>query len=129
MDLGEYINRLEKVKDKDRILKKGLGKPHSWRGSDDELAFDIVENISIQEMLDCAKDCIGKQFTGYKGGDYIFDENTTINIDSYGDWTDEKKIRSFLSLVTITQQRLSNIKTSDNRKRCRTFEEENNNEM
>ena len=96
MTLGEYIKILENVEDKNKMLKKGLGDPDSWRGSYEELAFDIVENITIQEMIDCAKNCIGKQFTGYKGGKYIFDEDTTINIDSYGDYTCGTKLWSFL---------------------------------
>ena len=96
MNLGEYIEILEKCENKNRVLKKGLGNPNSWRGNYDELAFDIVENITIQEMINCAKDCICKKFRGYKGGDYIFNESTTINIESYGDWTDGRLLWTFL---------------------------------
>ena len=95
MNLGEYIKILEKCENKNRVIKKGLGDPDSWRGSYNELAFDIVENITIQQMIDCAKNCIGMQFTGYKGGEFVFDENTSINIDSYGDYTDGRKMWSF----------------------------------
>lgn len=96
MTLGTYIEILERVKDKSKTLSRGLGKPDSWRGSYGELAFDIVENITIQEMLDCAKKCIGRKFTGYKGGDFIFNEDTTINIDSWGKWSDGVKMWEFL---------------------------------
>ena len=101
MNLGEYIAILDKCKNKNRVIKKGLGNPDSWRGSYDELAFDIVENITIQEMIDCAKDCIGKKFRGYKGGDYIFDESTRINIDSYGEWTNGRKMWELLLDVLL----------------------------
>lgn len=100
MTLKEYIEILESVKNKEKVLAKGLGSPHSWRGSYDELSFDIVENISIQDMFDQAKECIGRKFTGYKGGDYIFDDSTPINIDYYGDWSDGNTMWTFfLSLL------------------------------
>jgi hypothetical protein len=105
MNLGKYIETLEKIEDKSRRLSKGLGDPDSWRSSYNEnvLTFDIVENITIQEMLDCAKECIGISFTGYNGGYYIFNESTPINIDSYGRWTNGEKMWLFLLELLLTK--------------------------
>lgn len=87
MTLDEYINLLEKYP-RDRKVKKGLGNPDSWRGSYEELAFEPVEDTTIGEMIDCAREVNGKVLTGYKGGDYLMEGITTINVDYHGCWTD-----------------------------------------
>ena len=84
MTLGELIERLEKVKDKSKVIKKGFGEPMSWRGIYSELAFEPAENVTIQSMLDNAKSAIGKTFKGYKGGDYKMDTYSDVHISEYG---------------------------------------------
>ena len=80
MELQEYIFLLEQCP-RDRVMITGLGNPHSWRGSYQELAFEIVDNTTIGEMLDCANGCVGKTFMGWKGGDFKMDETTEIHIE------------------------------------------------
>lgn len=87
MDLGEYITLLEKH-EPEKEVALGLGNPHPWRGSYDELAFEPVQNTTVGEMLDAAKSAIGQTMTGYKGGDFVMTESTKINIEFYGNWTD-----------------------------------------
>jgi len=86
MILGEYIELL-KSKPKDMKVKKGLGNAHSWRGSYSEVAFEIVENTTVGEMLEQAEHALERPFTGWKGGDFSFDKNTDINIDYEGDYS------------------------------------------
>lgn len=88
---------------------------NSWRGSYDELAIsydpeetgsynsDEIEeqfddmtfykqkeiklsNIpTVKEFLSLAKECMGKTFTGYKGGDFLMGKTTPIWVANYGD--------------------------------------------
>jgi hypothetical protein len=83
MYLCNYIDLLKKY-DPNQVLPIGLGNPHSWRGSYYELAFEPVQNISIGEMLETAGRCIGRTFSGWKGGDFEMHEYTTIHIDWEG---------------------------------------------
>lgn len=95
MTLSEYIKLLEKYPS-EQIVSKGLGNPHSWRGIYAELAFEPVENTTIGEMLEAAKSALNKTMTGYKGGDFLMDGNTTIHIDYYGEWTDGSETMKML---------------------------------
>jgi hypothetical protein len=88
MNLGEYIEILERYP-RDKIVPLGLGNPHSWRGSYDELSFSPVRNTTVGAMLDAARSAIGATYTGWKGGDYTMSETTTINIEAReGSWSD-----------------------------------------
>ena len=80
MNLQDYIEILEQ-QPRDKVLATGLGNPHSWRGSYDELAFEPVDNTTIGEMLECANQCIGKVFEGWKGGTYAMDGATEIHVE------------------------------------------------
>jgi len=80
MELQEYISILERYP-RSQTVKKGLGNPHSWRGIYAELAFEIVKDTTVGEMLDCARDSIGKTFIAWKGGDFIMHETTLIHIE------------------------------------------------
>ena len=87
MRLIEYINIL-KGHDPKLKLRKGLGAPDSWRGVYAELAFPVVEDITIGEMIAHAESAIGTTYRGYKGGNFEMDEDTPIHIDDWGEWTD-----------------------------------------
>ncbi len=80
MRLEEYIQTLKGF-DPNLKLEKGLSNPHSWRGSYDQLSFEIVDNITIGEMLKVAEGCIGKIFYGWKGGEYLMDQYSQINVE------------------------------------------------
>ena len=62
----------------------------SWRGSYNELALNYTEDYSkekpktITEFLMMLKEAIGKTYTGYKGGEYVMDENTPVWVANYG---------------------------------------------
>lgn len=83
INLGELLKRLNQ-ENPNNYLSFGLGYAHSNRGYYDEIGFEIVENVSIKEMKLLIKDVIGRTFTGYKGGKYTYNENTLINLSSYG---------------------------------------------
>jgi hypothetical protein len=53
----------------------------SWRGSYDELALNFETHgneMSVSDFLKMLKDCIGKKFIGYKGGEYTMHKGTPI---------------------------------------------------
>ena len=81
--LGILIGWLEK-QDPSLIVKDGFGSPHSDRGSYDELAFTPLNEARIGEMLKHARSAIGKEFSGWKGGEYLMDEDTPVYIGQFG---------------------------------------------
>ena len=102
MTLGELIEILEKYDPKIK-LPTGLGNPHSWRGAYDEIAFEIVVNTTVGEMLEAARSIDRKTLTGYKGGEYRMTRDTSINIDNYGSYTDGRQIWGLLLNLMIGQ--------------------------
>lgn len=90
MTLKEIINFLES-QDQERVVPKGWGKgsAHSYRGCYCDLAFEPKDNASISEMLAEAKSAVGKEFTGYKGGEYCMGASTDCYLAEYGFCGDE----------------------------------------
>ncbi len=88
MTLGQLIERLERA-DKGKIVKSGFNNPHSYMGYYEDLAFEPCQNISVLEMLECARSALGQTFEGYKGGEFRMDEHTEVHIACYGCCGDE----------------------------------------
>lgn len=95
MILGDYINYLKTIPPETKV-PLGLGFPHSWRGDYSQLAFEIVENTTAGQMLKAAEDAVNKTYMGYKGGEFKMTENTKINIDERGVWSDDRQIWGML---------------------------------
>lgn len=83
MKLGEVIAYL-KTQDPEHVAPVGLGEPHSWRGSYDELAFAPEEHVSVAEMLNNAQSAMGATFTGYKGGEFGMGKDTECHLAAHG---------------------------------------------
>ena len=81
--LGELIACLERYDPQQRVAV-GFGKPMSYRGYYDELAFEPMENTTVGEMLVAAKSALGETFGGYKGGDFTMTEHVDVWIACYG---------------------------------------------
>ena len=59
----------------------------SWRGSYSELALNFTtegKEMKVSDFLRMLKDCIGKEFTGYKGGEFTMNKHTPIWVANYG---------------------------------------------
>lgn len=84
MTLGRLISELEKLPQDDKI--EALGEPHSYRGYYSDLAFGKNSaETTVGELLVMLKtECLGKTFTGYKGGEFFMDEHTPLWIARYG---------------------------------------------
>lgn len=84
MTLGQLIARLEKA-DPNRTVPLGFGRPHSYRGYYDELAFDPVMNTTVGAMLKAAKSALGTIYPGWKGGEYKMESFTEVWLAKIGE--------------------------------------------
>lgn len=84
MTLGELIALL-KTYDPNLRVPHGFAKPHSWRGDYAQLAFEPATDVTIGEMLACAKEALGSTYTGYKGGEYKMGEYSDVYLARYGE--------------------------------------------
>lgn len=83
MVLKELIEFLES-RDSNLFVPVGFNHPHSYRGYYTDLAFEPRENTTVGEMLGCAKEALGKTYSGYKGGDFKMGEYTDVWLSEYG---------------------------------------------
>ena len=88
MNLGELIGHLEKL-DPDQPVAHGFGRPHSYRGYYDELAFEPVADTTVGAMLAEAREALGTTYQGYKGGDYTMTEHTGVWLACCGETGEE----------------------------------------
>jgi hypothetical protein len=103
LTIGELINL---IGESDLIMDDGSHKTiefdfissvpnklHSWRGSYDEAAISVENQgvlvVNAADFLQYIKQCIGKTFEGWKGGEYVFYEDTPLWISriGYSDYT------------------------------------------
>jgi hypothetical protein len=83
MTLGDLISALESLPEGSEV--DGIGKPHSYRGYYEDLAFQrIRDKRKASEVLSDAKAAMGEVFQGYKGGDYMMGKQTPIWVAAYG---------------------------------------------
>ena len=92
LTLGQLITVLDQYKDDGGTTVKfdfchfapaGL---HSYRGSYDHLAISYSPfQLSLETFLAELKGAVGQVFTGWKGGQFVMDENTPIWVDMPGD--------------------------------------------
>lgn len=105
LSLGEFIKELESLdlKYDDEEFKNvefdfGTAVPtflDSWRGSYRELALgykmsgydnngEHFANTKADKLLEHLKSAVGKVYEGYKGGEYVMDEDTPVWVANYG---------------------------------------------
>ncbi len=75
--LESLINVLED-EPADKRVKVGFKNPHSYRGYYHDLAFEVTEDVTVGEMLADARSALGATYQGWKGGDYIMREHTSV---------------------------------------------------
>lgn len=83
MDLQKLKNYFEKFP-KGKQFDYGLSKPFSWRGSYDEVAFSIEGAMSREDILKNIELAYTETFFGYKGGEYRYNNYTSVNFEEYG---------------------------------------------
>lgn len=104
--LGELISRLELIiemnSDAEVVFDFGEMRPngnfYSWRGAYEELAIgyeDFGKKLNIIEFTNKLKECIGKEFIGWKGGEFIMHEATPL-------WVANEGVASNSGVVGVT---------------------------
>ena len=84
MTLGKLIDVLAALPPDSKI--EGLDEPHSYRGYYCDLAFEPSSELrTAGEMLAMCRACMGQEFTGYKGGEFMMGKSTPVWIAHYGD--------------------------------------------
>lgn len=102
LSLGELIEKLDATIDEkeDKCVSFDFGTAvpttlDSWRGSYDELALgykltgydnneDHFGSITNKALIEELKSAIGKEFTGWKGREFVMDESTPVWVDNAG---------------------------------------------
>lgn len=82
MYLKTLIEILER--NKNNPVRLGFTAPHSYRGYYEDLAFEPCKDSTAQEMLNYAKEALGKTYEGYKGGEFKMHEFTECWLANYG---------------------------------------------
>lgn len=83
MYLHELIELLSTY-DPEKVVAKGFGHPHSYRGYYDELAFAPMAQVTIGSMLEAAQSAVGATYTGWKGGEFTMGEWTPVHLAHIG---------------------------------------------
>lgn len=89
MTLGALIKALEPI-DLEQSIEfcfGGLspGQFMSWRGAYEELGLDYTDSpVKTGDFLALCKEALGKEFHGYKGGDFVMTEDSPIWVSKYG---------------------------------------------
>ena len=98
MQLRNLIEWLERMNQEhpDGIVPYGFDEPHSWRGDYEDLAFTPKESAKISDMLNHAKDSMGREFIGGDGGEFEMGEYTECWIAKQGKYYDSDCIGTTL---------------------------------
>lgn len=65
-----------KQRDPNEVPPVGFCNPHSYRGYYDEVAFEPTTNVTVEQMLQSCNRALCDTFTGWKGGEYTYDNYT-----------------------------------------------------
>ncbi len=96
--LGSLIKALEEIEDKTSYISFDFPGVYpttlaSYRGYYEDLAlgyevgYSAGNNTTVQKLLDEARLCIGKTYTGWKGGEFTMDEDSTLWVSNQGECT------------------------------------------
>lgn len=81
MELKEFKDYIENT-EKGKKFNYGISEPFSWRGSYDEVAFEILEQpMTREEILVNIEKAYTGTFYGYKGGEYTYKDYTEVNFE------------------------------------------------
>lgn len=89
--LGKFIDALQAAPQRHhirfRFASACVGDFDSYRGYYDHLAIEPTGrsgSSTVAEVLAKAAYCMGRKFTGYKGGDFLMTEDTPLWVAYYG---------------------------------------------
>lgn len=90
LTLGEVIATLNSIHP-DIPVKNGwaCGSAHSYRGDSSCLAFELIGETTVGELLDEARRACGNIYDGWKGGEYKMNKDTPCYVATEGRSGDE----------------------------------------
>jgi hypothetical protein len=94
LTLGQLIDALEKRDQSEHVRFDFCGtfpgRIDSYRGYYEDLALGWLDYDyekqppTVAQLIESLKECVGRVFTGYKGGDYEMDRDTAMWVANYG---------------------------------------------
>lgn len=89
MELKEFKQQIEQA-ESGKTFDYGISEPFSWRGSYDEVAFEILEQpMTREEILANIEKAYTGTFYGWKGGKYTYEDYTDVHFEEDNSrWTD-----------------------------------------
>lgn len=90
LTLGEAIKQLRALHPGHRVTfdydeRITPGDAESYRGYYEDLALEPSESpVDVSSFLSVLESALGETFMGYKGGDYVMDEDTPLWAAKYG---------------------------------------------
>lgn len=100
MTLGELKKHFQSKPD-GTVFDYSLSDPFSWRGVYAEVCFSVTEDKSTkEENISKIEDALTNVFEGWKGGDYRYTEDTTVNFEeTQRNWSDGDYVREMISVI------------------------------
>lgn len=95
LKLGALILTLSQ-QEPTRVMRPGLGSPHSYRGWYERVAFEPVDECTVSDALRNAVLADGKTFQGYKGGSYRMGSDSLCHVAKYGHCDDNDELTADL---------------------------------
>jgi len=101
MTLGQLVDVLEQQDPAALVRYAGAGlegqapsEIASWRGSYADLALDHEPDteITCRALLGVLQRAVGREFTGYKGGDFTMSRETPVWVDNWGEYSGHRGI-------------------------------------
>ena len=82
-------------------FERGISYPFSWRGIYAEVAFEIInETMTVCEIINRIKTAKLGSYTGWKGGEYSYDDNTPIHFETdTSSYSDERYARQVIQQI------------------------------
>lgn len=108
MNLEQFKEHIESFPE-GTIFKYGISEPFSWRGIYAEVAFRI-DNIRMtrEDILDNINKAYTEVFTGWKGGDFTYNDCTDIHFEEERrDYTDGQYTRDLISEIEGSEEFIS----------------------
>lgn len=88
LTLKQAIEALSKVDPATPVLFSHGGAPgtvHSYRGYYSDLAFSSVGASTVEAVLSDLRSALDNTYEGYKGGEFVMDEDTPLWVSEYGE--------------------------------------------
>jgi len=106
MELEDFKKHISSFKNGTKF-NFGITKPFSWRGSYDEVAFSIIESPMSKEcILANIELAYTETFYGYKGGEYKYQDYTTVNFEEEGsrNYSDGRYVAQMIAKIEHSEE-------------------------